>query len=226
MKQLFINGNIHTFNRIMPVVESVVLENGRFIDLGSTDDILLQWGRSGHQVFYLVENGRFIDLGSTDDMLLQWGRSGHQIIDLDEKTVTPGLIDSHLHLSGIAGNYLNLDLTGLTSKKELLNKLKEKADKLSEHDWLLGRGWDENLFTDGDIPTIKELDFVAPHVPLFLPRICGHAFLVNSKALERVNYHSNISVPEGGLIELDNQTKQPTGLLLETASTLIERNIP
>ncbi|MBU5467127.1 amidohydrolase [Virgibacillus sp. MSJ-26] len=197
MKQLFINGNIHTFNRLMPVVESVV-----------------------------VENGRIIDLGSTDDMLLQWGRSGHQIIDLDEKTVTPGLIDSHLHLSGIAGNYLNLDLTSLTSKKELLNKLKEKADKLSEHDWLLGRGWDENLFTDGDIPTIKELDFVAPHVPLFLPRICGHAFLVNSKALERVNYHSNISVPEGGLIELDNQTKQPTGLLLETASTLIEKHIP
>src|SRR5699024_12395950 len=48
----------------------------------------------------------------------------------------------------------------------------------------------------------------------------------NSKALERVNYHSNISVPEGGLIELDNQTKQPTGLLLETASTLIEKHIP
>src|SRR5690625_5734921 len=105
MKQLFINGNIHTFNRLMPVVESVV-----------------------------VENGRFIDRGSTDDMLLQWGRSGHQIIDLDERTVTPGRIDSHLHLSGRGGNYLKLDLTGLTSNKEHINKINEKDEKDSERD--------------------------------------------------------------------------------------------
>lgn len=197
MIQLYVNGNIHTFNQISPFVESVV-----------------------------VKNGRFIDSGSTEEMLLHWGRLDNRVIDLNGKTVTPGLTDSHLHLSGIASNYLNLDLTGVTSREKLLSRVKQQADTLPHQNWVIGRGWDENLFIDGGIPTIQELDYVAPHTPLFLSRICGHAFLVNSKALEKAGYHPRISVPEGGSIELDQHTHQPTGLLLEKASLLIEKHIP
>src|SRR5699024_1852104 len=154
-------------------------------------------------------------------MLLQWGRLDNRVIDLNGKTVTPGLTDSHLHLSGIASNYLNLDLTGVTSKEELLSKVEQQADTLPHQDWVIGRGWDENLFTDGGIPTKQELDYVAPHNPLFLSRICGHAFLVNSKAIEKACNHTPMSVTEGGSIELDQHTHQTTGLLLEKASLLI-----
>lgn len=61
----------------------------------------------------VVENGRILDVGSHKEMILQWGRKGTNIIDLQGKMVTPGLIDSHLHLSGVAFHFLDLDLTGI-----------------------------------------------------------------------------------------------------------------
>ena len=90
----------------------------------------------------------------------------------------------------------------------MLNKISEKAKTIPEGKWLLGLGWDENLFTDrSTIPTIQELDYVAPHCPIFLKRICHHAFLVNSKALEMSHYHPSMEVPKGGQIVLDPVTK-------------------
>src|SRR5699024_1318118 len=108
----------------------------------------------------------------------------------------------------------------------MLEKIKNRAHTLEPGEWLVGRGWNENLFTDGSIPTIEELDHVAPHCPLYIPRICGHASLVNSKALEVSNYHPGISVPEGGTVVLDEKTGKPTGLLLEVASKLVTDHIP
>src|SRR5690625_2817240 len=192
MRKIYTNGKIYTFDQEKPYVTAVV-----------------------------VENGRFIDLGSTEDMILRWGRADSKVIDLQGKAVTPGLIDSHLHLSGIASSFLDLDVTGMTSKQKMIEKIQAQANTLQEDEWLIGRGWDENLFTDGGIPTIEELDRAAPHVPLFITRVCSHAFLVNTKALEYCGYHPSMTVPEGGTIVLDKKTKQPTGLLLESASELI-----
>lgn len=197
MRTIYMNGNIHTFDKNNPIVEAVV-----------------------------IENGRFIDMGSTKEMMNQWKAHDNEVIDFQGKTVTPGLTDSHLHLSGIATNFLNLDVTGVTSKQEMLEKIKERAHTLEPGEWLVGRGWNENLFTDGSIPTIQELDHVAPHCPLYMPRVCGHASLVNSQALEVSNYHPEISVPEGGTVVLDEQTKKPTGLLLEGASAIVTKHIP
>lgn len=196
-KTIYTNGVIYTLDANQPVAESVV-----------------------------IENGRIVDLGSHHDMSLQWGRAGVKVIDLQRKMVTPGLIDSHLHMSGVAFNFLDLDLTGVTSKSEMLNKIKQKAATVAPGKWLIGMGWDENLFTEGSIPTIEELDYVAPHCPIYLKRICYHAFLVNSKALEMSHYHPSIEVPKGGRVVLDPHSKKPTGLLLESASQLVTKHIP
>ncbi|MEH7254508.1 amidohydrolase [Neobacillus niacini] len=196
-KAIYTNGLIYTLDSNQPLVESVV-----------------------------VENGRILDLGSHHDMSLQWGRSGSKIIDLGGKMVTPGLIDSHLHLSGLAFNFLDLDLTGIKSKAEMLNKIKQKAATVAPGKWLIGMGWDENLFTEGSIPTIEELDYVAPHCPIYLKRVCYHAFLVNSKALKMSHYHPSNEVPKGGSVVLDPQTKKPTGMLLESASKIVTKHIP
>ncbi|MED3687421.1 amidohydrolase [Peribacillus butanolivorans] len=196
-KTIYTNGMIYTLDASHPKVETVV-----------------------------VENGRIVDVGSHKEMILQWGRAETNIIDLQGKMATPGLIDSHLHLSGVAFNFLDLDLCGVTSKREMLDKVREKAMTLSPGKWLIGMGWDENLFEDqSTIPTIAELDYVAPHCAVFLKRICHHAFLVNSKALEMSGYHSAIKVPMGGSVVLD-PNKKPTGLLLESASNLITASIP
>lgn len=196
MRKIYTNGNIYTFDRIKPHVESVV-----------------------------AENGRFIDMGTSKGMLNQWGDSATEMIDLGGKTVTPGLVDSHLHLSGIANTFSNLDVTGVLSRKDMLGKIQEKAAELKSGEWLVGSGWDENLFTDGPIPRIDELNQAAPDNPVFISRICGHASVVNQKALEVSGYHANISVPEGGSIVLD-ESGQPTGLLLETAAEVIKPHIP
>jgi predicted amidohydrolase YtcJ len=196
-KTIYTNGIIYTLDDIHPIVESVV-----------------------------VEDGKIIDLGSHHDMDLHWGRADSTIIDLNGKMATPGLIDSHLHLSGIAFHFLDLDLTGVTSKKEMLERIKERANTMAPGQWMIGMGWDENLFEDGSIPSIDELDHVAPHCPIYLKRICHHAFLVNSKALEMSCFQPGNPVPKGGTVVLDPRTKKPTGLLLESASELITDHIP
>ncbi|APC49252.1 hydrolase [Virgibacillus halodenitrificans] len=196
MKRLFINGRIYTFDPTRPVAEAVLIENGCFMDIGNTVELRQRWG---------------------DEL---------DIVDLKGKTVTPGLIDSHLHLSLIANSFLELDLTGVTSKFDMLEKIKHKANSLQPGEWLLGSGWDENLFEDGRFPSIQELDVVAPQNPIFLSRVCLHAALVNSRALKISQYHQGIRVPEGGEIVLDPVSHNPTGLLLETATELIKKYIP
>ncbi len=196
-KTIYTNGLIYTLDSNEPLVEAVVVENGRILDLGS------------HQ-----------------EMSLKWGRSGTNVVDLQGKMVTPGLIDSHLHMSGVAFNFLDLDLTGVKSKGEMLARIKQKADTVEPGQWLIGMGWDENLFTEGTIPTIEELDYVAPHCPIYLKRVCHHAFLVNSKALDMSHYHHSMEMPTGGSIVVDPISKKPTGMVLESASQLITKHIP
>ncbi|MEK4301055.1 amidohydrolase [Oceanobacillus sp. FSL W8-0428] len=196
MITIYINGVIYTFQSSQPIVEAVA-----------------------------VKDGRFIDMGSSTQILAFWSTKTNTIIDLEGKTVTPGLTDTHLHLSMQAMKFIDLDVTGVTQKKEFLNKIKQHAGTLEKGEWLLGAGWDENLFTDGGLPTKQELDAVAPHHPLFLTRICEHAAVVNSKALEQINYSSNLSVPESGEIVTDADG-EPNGLILESAATLFKAKIP
>ncbi|MFD1335899.1 amidohydrolase [Oceanobacillus iheyensis] len=197
MIKLYINGVIHTFQSSNPIVEAVA-----------------------------VENNCFIDIGTTKDMLLNWKAKSSEIIDLQGLTVTPGLTDSHLHLSMVASKFVDLDVTGVTSKQDMLEYIRRHSHTLKPGEWLLGSGWDENLFTDGGIPTLDELDQVAPLNPLYITRICEHAAVVNSKSFEAINYSEDISVPEGGKIVVDSTSLKPTGLILESASILFQEHIP
>ena len=197
MTTIFTNGKIYTMNANEPFTQSIV-----------------------------TENERIVDMGEHEDMLLQWGKEGTTIIDLEGKAVIPGLIDSHLHISSVGINSQELDLVGHQSKEALLDAIKTYATTLQPGEWVLGRGWDENIFPDKQIPTIEELDNAAPDSPLFLPRICGHAFLVNSKALTLSGYYADMPIPFGGTVVIDPTTKKPSGLLLETASLIVTEHIP
>lgn len=193
MKKIYINGNFYTLDPAKPSVQAVVIENGRFIDMGTTENILLVWGRADTE-----------------------------IIDLGGKTITPGLTDSHLHLSMVARSFMELDLTGIPSKQAMLEAIHSRASTLQPGEWIVGNGWDENLFTDGNVPTIEELNQVAPNNPVFLRRVCYHAAVANDKAFEMSNYSLGTPIPEGGVVVLDEANK-PTGLLLESAQELIKQ---
>ncbi|SFQ47559.1 hypothetical protein SAMN05421670_2242 [Psychrobacillus psychrotolerans] len=197
VKTIFINGQIYTMNPKEPMVQSILMNNERIIDMGSNEEILLLWGRNGAK-----------------------------IIDLEGRTVLPGLIDSHLHISSVGINSQELDLTHVRSADELLDSIKNWATKMKPGEWILGRGWDENTFLDKRIPTIEELDYVSLNIPLYLPRICGHASLVNSTAFKISGYHPHMTIPYGGTVVLNSTTKKPNGLLLETASTIVSKHIP
>ncbi|MFC4664994.1 amidohydrolase [Oceanobacillus aidingensis] len=196
MIKIYTNGVIHTFQTSQPVIQAVV-----------------------------IKDGHFIDMGSNEQMLSFWSAKSDAVIDLGGKAATPGLTDTHLHLSMQAMKFIDLDVTGVTKKEVFLNKIKQRADTLDKGEWLLGAGWDENLFTDGGLPTKEELDAAAPHHPLFLTRICEHAAVVNSKALEEINYSSTLAVPESGEIVTD-ANGEPTGLILESAAVLFKAKIP
>jgi len=197
MTTIYTNGKFYTFDPSHPIVETVV-----------------------------VQEGKIVDLGSHEEMLLQWGSPDAIVHDLEGKMATPGLIDSHLHLSSIATNLMNLDLTAITSRQELLQAIQSRAEQTAPDEWLQGRGWDENRFRDGGLPTIEELDRITPHCPVFLSRVCGHVTLVNSKALEMAGYTEEMEIPAGGTVVLDPETGKPTGILLETASDIVHKHIP
>jgi predicted amidohydrolase YtcJ len=174
----------------------------------------------------VVRDGRILDLGSNDDMVLQWGRADVKQVDLAGGMVIPGLIDSHLHLSATGLKLISLDLSGVGSKQAMLASIRHKAREIKPGEWLIGRGWNEKLFSDGGLPVMEELDQAAPHCPMFLTRICGHAFLANTRAFERCGVTYESTIPVGGEISWDEGTKNPTGLVLETASRLFQEHIP
>ncbi|MET3292382.1 UNVERIFIED_CONTAM: putative amidohydrolase YtcJ [Brevibacillus sp. OAP136] len=191
---IFTNGRIYTQDPVHPYVEAIV-----------------------------ARDGRIVDLGSHADMQLQWGRHDAKYVDLQGKLATPGLIDSHLHLGWLGSTFLQLDLNKTTSKDEMLATIKQAASEKTADEWLIGKGWDENQFVQGGIPTREELDAVAPHCPIFLNRVCGHAVLVNSKALRLAGIETRADAIAAGLIGANEEL---TGLLLETAANVVKKHIP
>ncbi len=148
-----------------------------------------------------------------------------EIVDLEGKTVLPGFIDSHLHLVNFGISLRNLSLSGLRSIKELRDKVREHASSLGEDEWVLGRGWDQDLFRERRFPTRKDLDDVCLGRPVLLTRACGHLAVLSSKALKLAGIDRNTPDPVGGKVERDAYG-DPTGILMEKAVGLASSKVP
>jgi predicted amidohydrolase YtcJ len=136
---------------------------------------------------------------------------GGDIVDLAGRVVVPGFIDSHLHIDSLGLALLTLDLRGVRSISELKEKLRVFASR-SRFTWVLGHGWDQELFEDKRWPTRWDLDEVISDRPVLLTRICLHAGVVNTRGL----LVSKIS--SGGLPGvLRDEKGEPTGILVEEA---------
>ncbi len=140
------------------------------------------------------------------------------------RVLIPGLIDAHGHVMGLGFQAIQLDLTGTTSLADVQSKLARYAADTPQPLWIVGRGWNQELWADKRFPTAADLDRAVPGRPVFLTRIDGHAAVANTAALKLAGITAKTPVPAGGRIE--KTAGAPNGLLIDAASELVESKIP
>ncbi len=138
-------------------------------------------------------------------------------VDLAGLVVLPGLVDSHIHCANYARRLEQVDLRGLGSLQECLERVRAAAQASTSEGWLLGGGWDFNRWDAPVQPTRLALDSVCAGRPVALPSIDGHTTWVNSLALQRIGIDEHTPDPVGGQI-VRGSDGLPTGILRETAA--------
>ncbi|MBO7928022.1 MULTISPECIES: amidohydrolase [unclassified Pseudoalteromonas] len=168
----------------------------------------------------VIKNGKVVKLGGDT---LKNNFPDAKLIDAHGNTLLPGLIDAHGHIIGLGNNLSQLDLRGALSIDEVTNKLKVFAN--NKQGWIIGRGWNQELWQKKQFPTAADLDKVVSDRPIILSRIDGHAIWVNSKALELAGITANTQSPEGGEI-IKDEFGNPTGIFVDKAESLIKQFMP
>lgn len=176
----------------------------------------------------LVEDGIVKKVGTFEEVNENLDNENKIMEDLNGKTVIPGINDSHCHLSGVGASLASVKLLGVTSMKEILELGREflKAHTLGENDVLIGRGWNQDYFTDENrLPTRYDLDKITTDYPVIYTRACGHILVANSKALEKAGITRDTKPNDGGVIYKD-ENGEPNGLLSENAQAQILSIVP
>ena len=190
------NGKIRTINRLSTTAEAVAVRDGRFIAVGSAEEVATYAGPE------------------TD------------ILDIEGRTVVPGLIDSHIHQFYLGLNLPTVELLDARSISDVQIRIAARAAETPEGEWIIGTsGWHESLLAEGRMPTRWELDEAAPDNPVIIPR-GGHVVTVNTKALERAGIDDETPDPVGGVIVRDPDSGEATGVLLESAAYFARRVAP
>ncbi|KFZ30187.1 amidohydrolase [Pseudidiomarina salinarum] len=146
-------------------------------------------------------------------------------IDLQGKTLLPGIIDAHGHVLGLGQNLQLVDLREATSVEEAVRQVKSFSEQAPVDGWIMGRGWNQENWTVREFPTAEALDEAISDQPVWLTRVDGHAGWANSKALELAGIDASTVSPEGGEIIRDKRG-HPTGVLIDNAMALVEKAIP
>jgi len=142
------------------------------------------------------------------------------------RTVIPGMIDAHLHVMGLGLAQLTLDLSDTNSLEEAQAKIAAYAAANPDRPWLVGRGWNQERWGLGRFPTAAELDAAASDRPVWLMRVDGHAGWANSAALAAAGVTAETQDPAGGRIERTAGFRAPSGVLVDAATSLVERHVP
>jgi len=190
--QLFINGSVLTMDADNRVVEAHATRGDRIEAVGSTEEIMALAGE------------------------------GTEVIDLRGRALLPGFIDAHGHFPGSGLKVVAADLNSppigtLTSMDEVLVAMAQQAEKTPAGQWVSGFGYDDTLLEEQRHPTRAELDAVSSEHPVVAMHISGHMVVANSLALAEVGIVADTPDPEGGVIGRLPGSREPNGLLEETA---------
>lgn len=204
---LIYGGNIYTVDTTQAMVEAVAVKDNTILFTGS-----------------LAEAEQY-----KDDQT--------QLIDLEGKTMTPGLIEGHGHFMGLGYNELNLDLMNTTSYQQIVDAVAEKVKSAAPGEWITGRGWHQSKWDEMPAETVNGfqthdlLSEVSPDNPVYLRHASGHAGFANAKAMDIAGLTIvskegiNKFEVEGGEVMRD-ALGRPTGIFNERAQTLITKHIP
>ncbi|MCA1563706.1 MAG: amidohydrolase [Acidobacteria bacterium] len=171
-----------------------------------------------------VRGDRIARVGSSAEVLALKGPET-KTVDARGATIVPGLHDAHGHFTGLGASLQRLDLRGTTSFEQIVDMVGRAAAKAEPGEWILGRSWDQNDWSDKTFPTHGQLSNVTPDNPVYLTRVDGHAGLANRKAMEVAGLTRAATDPSGGEIIRD-QNGDPTGVLIDRAQGLVSARIP
>lgn len=190
---LLINGEVITVNANNDITEAVAVKGDKIRAVGTTDDIL----------------------SLKDDYT--------DIIDLDGRTLMPGFVDAHLHVTTIGTNTLSVSCKAdhIVTIEDLLEDLRKQKEKTPKGKWVRAWGFNEQKIAERRYPTIEELDAVSTEHPILVGRACGHISTVNTYALDLAGVDKNTPDPEGGMYQ-KNESGELTGVLIENAHMAME----
>jgi len=182
----------------------LILHNGQFTTLDRANP---------RATAVAIQDGRFVAVGSDQEVLVQAGAATRRI-DMRGKPVLPGLIDNHLHIIRGGLNFnLELRWDGVTSLAEAMDMMKAQVAITPAPQWVrVVGGFTEHQFAEKRLPTLEEINAVAPDTPVFILHLYDRA-LLNGAALRAVGYTRDTPEPPGAQILRDNHGN-PTGLLL------------
>jgi predicted amidohydrolase YtcJ len=189
------NGRIYTVDPNRPFVDAMVVKDGKVVFAGPAR------------------------------LAMSYKGGATRVLDLDGKTVIPGMIDSHAHLGGLGQALRIVDLVGTTSYDEVIARVVARAKEVPAGTWITGRGWDQNDWPDTRFPTHEALSRAVPDHPVYLTRVDGHAALVNAAAMKAAGVTSATPDTRGGRLER-NADGSPTGVLIDDAMSHVGRRIP
>ena len=170
-----------------------------------------------------VKDGQIIALGSNETVAPFEGEQT-TVINLEGKTMLPGFVDAHSHLSAVAiqANAANLlpapdgPVNNIAQLQQALRDYRDNSPIAKKYNLIMGFNYDDSQLEERRHPTRQELDAVAKDIPVFALHQSGHLGVYNTKALEMAGITADSENPPGGIIEREADGKTPNGVLQET----------
>jgi predicted amidohydrolase YtcJ len=203
-----------------PEPADLVLRNGKIVTVDSQVPLAQAVAISGYTI---------VAVGSNRQINRYIGPRT-EVIDLEGKLAIPGFIEGHGHFMSLGRSKTILDLSRAQSWEEIVDLVRQAAERARPGEWILGRGWHQEKWTSVPTPNVDgvplhhELSRVSPNNPVSLTHASGHASFVNARAMQLAGITRATRNPPGGEIVRDSQGN-PTGLLRETAQRLVSRVI-
>ncbi|MHA2326469.1 MAG: amidohydrolase, partial [Promethearchaeota archaeon] len=198
----------------------LVIRNGKILTLDTKENVFQA---------VAVKFGIILAVGNDTDITKYIGEET-TVIDLQGKTVLPGLIDSHGHfISEGSSREIYTDLSeeaGINSISDIQNLLREKVNKTPEGDWIFGYQEDDSKLEEKRHPTREELDEISTKHPILITTVGGHFWIANSKAFELAGITSDFPDPIGGKLDRDPESGELTGGIHEEAYNIIRPGGP